>query len=513
MHKLLVTTAIGLGLALYPAGATEYVVAVNHPQADDAGPGTAHRPWRTLSHAAATVGPGDTVIVRAGLYREQVRFAHSGTGPEAMIRLYAAPGEDVTITALDQITDWEKIDQNVYRKTEWAPDTQMVLVDRQVPLQQIGPSHFSRERHVRAVGQGLDDLFPGSFFCDTEAKILYMAMPAGRPAEWHCVEAAVRDFCLAVGKWTHVRGIRCLGSNYSRFTTWPALSCVSHSIIEDCEVVWADFLGFTAGGEDVTVRRCRFNYCGGVGVTIMGKGHLLEDNVTNHNNWRRIAPGWHAGGMKNTVCTDVTVRRHIAAHNWGTGIWFDIDNRDIVVEESFTYRNSGGCGLHYEISYSGVIRHNVCVENQRNIWSSTCTDVIIEGNTCVGGVEGITLIGEDRGKDYRLQGNVVTRNLCVGNSRCALLVPPDGPFSADNRSDENLFFGIAGLPQFLRAWGNPSIGLQAWRAATGQDAHSLVADPCFADRRALDLRPTAEEARGYGAPEHVLRWVSQQSVE
>lgn len=46
---------------------------------DDAGPGTASRPLRTISRAARLAGPGTTVIVRPGQYRESLHSTRSGT--------------------------------------------------------------------------------------------------------------------------------------------------------------------------------------------------------------------------------------------------------------------------------------------------------------------------------------------------------------------------------------------------------------------------------------------------
>ena len=45
-------------------GGTFYVAATG----DDSGPGTSDKPWLTLSKAADTIGPGDTIIVRPGTY-------------------------------------------------------------------------------------------------------------------------------------------------------------------------------------------------------------------------------------------------------------------------------------------------------------------------------------------------------------------------------------------------------------------------------------------------------------
>lgn len=82
--------AAGLVAAvLWPAGlhAGTYYVA---ERGRDDGPGSARAPWKTLQHAAETVGPGDTVVVRPGVY-DGFELTRSGT-PKARIRFVAEKG-------------------------------------------------------------------------------------------------------------------------------------------------------------------------------------------------------------------------------------------------------------------------------------------------------------------------------------------------------------------------------------------------------------------------------------
>lgn len=53
----------------------EYHVAM---QGSDQAPGTADKPFRSISRAAALAEPGDTVTVHAGTYREWVSPANGG---------------------------------------------------------------------------------------------------------------------------------------------------------------------------------------------------------------------------------------------------------------------------------------------------------------------------------------------------------------------------------------------------------------------------------------------------
>ena len=67
----------------------EYHVAL---QGADTNPGTSARPWRTIQHAADTVGAGDVVYVHAGHYAEEVVLTHSGEAGAPLV-LRHAPGD------------------------------------------------------------------------------------------------------------------------------------------------------------------------------------------------------------------------------------------------------------------------------------------------------------------------------------------------------------------------------------------------------------------------------------
>jgi len=71
---------------------------------DDADPGAATQPWRTLQHAADTLEPGQTVYVHAGTYQESVTLTRSGA-PTRPITFAAAPGETVLLDGKDRALD------------------------------------------------------------------------------------------------------------------------------------------------------------------------------------------------------------------------------------------------------------------------------------------------------------------------------------------------------------------------------------------------------------------------
>src|SRR4051812_26117739 len=72
--------------------------------------------FATISQAADRAGPGDTVVVRAGTYRENVRLKRSGTR-DRPIRFVADKPGSVVITGADVIEHFQRVDgdEPIYR--------------------------------------------------------------------------------------------------------------------------------------------------------------------------------------------------------------------------------------------------------------------------------------------------------------------------------------------------------------------------------------------------------------
>ncbi len=99
-------------------GSTAYcqtiVVDNQASNASDENDGSTYLPLKTIQAGALMARAGDTILVRAGIYREEVLPPRSGTSREKPIVYLAAPGEDVSIRASEQITTWVKQEGNVW---------------------------------------------------------------------------------------------------------------------------------------------------------------------------------------------------------------------------------------------------------------------------------------------------------------------------------------------------------------------------------------------------------------
>lgn len=90
-----------------------YYVAQTENAADD-NPGTEQQPFRTLNRAGQAAGPGDTVIIRAGTYRETFRPDNSGTAAAPVVyRAYT--GETVVISAAEELNRFQAADSGMVK--------------------------------------------------------------------------------------------------------------------------------------------------------------------------------------------------------------------------------------------------------------------------------------------------------------------------------------------------------------------------------------------------------------
>lgn len=76
-----------------PVGPTRFV---DSAKGDDAQEGSRKRPWRTIAHALRQLSAGDTLLLRGGIYRENVSISLAGRR-DAPITLASHPGEQAIV--------------------------------------------------------------------------------------------------------------------------------------------------------------------------------------------------------------------------------------------------------------------------------------------------------------------------------------------------------------------------------------------------------------------------------
>jgi hypothetical protein len=406
---LLALIVLSSGLRLHAA---TFEVAQRNPNADDTGPGTTDRPFKTLSKAVEAATPGDTILVRDGVYREGIVVKRSGTA-EKPIRIEAAPGAHVVVTGADRITDWKRVEgsQPVYqvpwphRFVTWSknmthPDDEYHrLIGR---CEQVAVDGYLLRQVLES-----SQLALGTFFADTSNQVLRVWDSANRDLNKVLVEASVRqEICRVEGAQVQLRGlIFRFAANMAQHGA--VVLSGEHDIMENCVVEEMNSSGATFAGEHQTVRGCVFRDNGQLGFGAnSAHGLLFTECLVENNNTKGFDRGWEAGGDKLVLCRDAVLEKSRFVRNRGNGLWFDIGNENCTVRQCLIADNEDS-GIFYEISYGLQAHDNVIIRNgfastagawgaQAGIAISSSPDCRIERNILVGNREGFNFREQKR---------------------------------------------------------------------------------------------------------------------
>jgi len=350
-------------LSSLSVSAATYEVAQRHPQASDDNDGSRERPWKTITRAAAKAGRGDTVVVRGGIYREQVVVKSSGTA-EAPISFEAAPGAHVVLTGADHLTGWRKAEGLPIYQVPWKhrflgwskqmthPDDEYHrLIGR---CEQVAIYGYLLHQVLES-----NHLAPGTFFVDISNQVLFVQDSGNRNLNKVLVEASVRQEIFRVeGDYVQLRGL------HFRFAANMAqhgavVLAGKHDTLDACTIEDMNASGATFSGEHHVVRLCVFRDNGQLGFGANGAHDLLfTESLVENNNTKGFDRGWEAGGDKLVLCRNALLERSKFLRNRGNGIWFDIGNEQCVVRQCLIAENEDS-GIFCEISYGLQTHDNV----------------------------------------------------------------------------------------------------------------------------------------------------------
>ena len=526
---------------------THFYVDQKHPAASDDNLGTEQLPFKSIRGALSRVQlkPGDSLWIKNGVYREFVWLEpepflyanrwtpvvqpNSGLSYAESITISALPGHRPVIKGSDVVTGWKTLKDHIWVRN-WEENSQQVFANDQV-LRQIGGKmvrQLSGRRFRGRLGDGVEDMFAGSFYYDLTEKKLYVWLKDDRDPNRCEIEASVRPACFWLGtmsfyrrdfkyRYMRVNGLTLRHSNTSAHGgSSMAVITGAHNAMENCDSSWSDLGGCSVVGEYHSIVNCKFNHNGlsGMGASDV-RGIRILNCETSHNNYRLWNGGWSGGGCKFIPnCHDMIVKGHVAANNCeSTGIWFDGGMSNVTIENCLAFRN-GKAGIMYEIGSRGVIKNNICYENgHRGIYVSNSSHTAVLNNICYrNAMSGIAVVAVERpgglhgrGKDSICPGgnNVVWGNVLVDNcwpelamdgwaNRPELLMPPEESVHTGNISDYDLFYRSGSRGENAKYLGinfSRWLNLADWRRETGMDQHSAVAKPLFKDEKHYDFHP------------------------
>ncbi|MBC7708045.1 carbohydrate-binding protein [Polaromonas sp.] len=127
---------------------------------------------------------------------------------------------------------------------------------------------------------------------------------------------------------------------------------------------------------------------------IGGGVNITDNNELSYNNAEHTDPGFEGGAMKFAYSGSSTMSNNWFHHNYGAGIWYDINNNNALIENNISEDNAFS-GLSWEISYKATIRNNIIRNN---------------GNTGYGWYLGRTGIVTTNSRDVEMYNNYISGN-------------------------------------------------------------------------------------------------------
>jgi parallel beta-helix repeat protein len=239
-------------------------------------------------------------------------------------------------------------------------------------------------------------------------------------------------------------------------------------------------------GHQMKVRWSYIHHNGTLGVGGVGDDILIEGNEIAYMNPNRLGNlDFETGGTKFVLTHRLVVRNNFVHHNYGEGLWTDIDNLSYVFEGN-TCEDNWRAGISTEISGAGIIRNNILRRNGLSdtrswLWGggiqvSSSKNVEVYNNLLEGNKHGITVIQQSRGSgtigDYIAENVYVHDNTVTQPSGMTGIVQDVGDnaifTSRNNRFERNKYLITGNTRPF--AWMNGARTEQEWKAY-GQDVN------------------------------------------
>jgi Right handed beta helix region len=410
------------------AGATVYTVAASGGD------------FTTIQAALNAAVAGDTIQVRAQAtpYFEKLVFPASGDAGNGPITLEAYPGEQPIVDGTG------------------VPGANLILIDDRSWITVRGL--VLRNDLGVSDGSGIRVLGTGSHI-------------------------ELRDNEIHDVRGSDAMGITVYGTAASPISDLV----VDGNVIHDCEPARSEALTVNGNVTDFAITNNVVRDVNNIGIDMIGGETDIQPNPT------LVA--------RNGVVRGNTVIRANSVYGGGYagGIYVD-GGRDIVIERNVVTGSDLGIEIGAEnagIVTSGVIvRDNVVYANEK-------VGIVFGGYAASAGrvkscaflnnsLYGNDTLGEGLGELWiqYAEDNVVRNNVLFSTAQNVLVYSESG--NVDNALDYNLFFTAAGAGAAELTWQNVFYqGFAAYQAGTGQDAHSLFADPQYVDPGGADFHLTA----------------------
>lgn len=430
------------------SGVTYYVSTKGR----DANPGTRRAPWRTIQHAADKVKPGDTVEVEGGVYHEVVTMKSSGNASSGYITFTNYPGQTPVLDGtglpvpkgrgeglFNLIGNFSYLVIRGFEIRNFSSSTA-----HEVP---IGINFKGAGSHIEILHNHIHNIVQTLKTCHASNALGVAIYGTEAPT-------AISDVTFLGNELDH--NITGCSENVS-FDGNVRHFVEAHNRVHDGDNIGLDDIGFERVAPDPAYDRAR-------------DGWVFQNTIYNISstrnpvyNYQASADGYYCDG-----CSRVIVERNLiynvdinemASEHFGRTSSYVLFRNNVIYNSLFDGLSIGGYAKK-----EGGTDHCIIVNNS----------LFNNGNTRKFGKGEFQI-------QWHATNNTVENNI-MDNSSLNFYLVYDYTSSVPHPAllDHNDYFSASGASGSRWEWqGKPMQGFSNYQAASGQDAHSLFADPRY----------------------------------
>ena len=432
------------------SGPSYYVSAAEGNDADN---GSEDCPFATIQHAADTVSSGDTVYVKAGVYRERLRLVTPG------VTYTAFESDTPQINGSKGTGVWHQVAGQPYYVSTVDDDVDGDPLDVQLVI---------AEDILFDMAPSLAELAENAFFQADGSDQLFAYFGAGIDPNTASVGLikAFEDFSepdnVAIyGDDVTFSGFEVIYSSGDGIST----TGVSNTTISGCTVKYANKSGiYISRGDGNVVEDCTVyhnslsNYprpyqrtgTWGTGITFFsGTNGAVRNNTVYRNHGEGIS-GW--GGWNDAAPDGLTIEGNSAYDNWGVNIYLD-GASNVVVDRNLSYWSGDTAGLlRTDVpdpdpqNKSVPIGIQMAKETGRDPFPGDLQNITVTNNVFLDCFAGITFWQDDADsglKNVRVHHNTIASHNLSADAWTGISIN-DSDFHSDSSFANNIIHVIRG---------------------------------------------------------------------
>jgi hypothetical protein len=431
--------------AAHAAGGNIYYVSTS---GSDNNAGTLSAPWRTIQKAANVLVPGDTVYVRGGTYKELVTIRVSGSSSGGYIQF-----------------------QNYMGETPVIDGTGISLSSSNQSL-----VYLSKVSYIKFNGFELRNLTTSSSSLDPAAIRVVNSGNYIQLSNNH-----IHDIKNTASNG-NAHGIHILGNSVTPITNLVVSGNDVHNLVTG----WSESLTLSGNIDGFEVTHNTIHDNNNIGIELAGfygacaspcmdqtrNGKVAENTVYHIDSSTNPAygSGVHAaGGIYADGATNIEIEKnHVYANDFGIELASEKAGKKtsyIKVQNNYIHHNYG----------AGLLMGGARSTNGGSIENIVVNNTLVENDTLMQGYGDIDL--QWNNVDDRIENNIIY------SSSQKIPINKTNISGSGNVVDYNLFYTPNGMNASVWKWqGKTYTTWSSYKLATGNDAHSIFADPVFVDK-------------------------------